>query len=308
MIILEGPNATGKSTLASLLCRDLNLKYYKVKITKETASKLDFKWYVEETQKLSQNYLVDRWHLGQVVYPQLYKDGRVPLTIGQQHLLERILMVKGTLLIRCSASRKFMKHVYDTRGEKDLSFSESARECKLFDYAYNRSILPKLIYSPEFTDQQLDHFRVQVVRKIQHDKNKWSEIYRFKGTGNINHPVMLVGDCFNKNESLKNYAFSSIKGCSEFLHKTLSITKNPSVFYITNAHKTLYTAIDIQLLFQELDLFQPRSIIALGQIASELLKKAKIQHKTVPHPQFVKRFKHNKIKQYAKLIDKSSRR
>jgi adenylate kinase family enzyme len=154
MIIIEGANGVGKSTLIKKLIEQLpELEYYKVALTKETAKQLNFKWYLKQTQLLKRNYIVDRWHLGQIVYPQLYKDGRKPLKLKEQYLLEQILLNIGTILVYCYASEGFIKNVYNTRGKQWQTISMIKPELQLFSSAISTSIMPIIHYSPEMPNE-----------------------------------------------------------------------------------------------------------------------------------------------------------
>lgn len=138
IIIIEGPNGVGKTTLCNTLLKEYNLKYIKLPIPKNGV--YDYiKWSIQLN-----NCLIDRFHLGEYVYPILMKDGRIPLTIWQQHLVEYILKLKNTILIYCNTDYNFKLFTFKTRGEDFVNESQIIEESNLFDITFNNSILNKI--------------------------------------------------------------------------------------------------------------------------------------------------------------------
>jgi deoxyadenosine/deoxycytidine kinase len=87
VLILEGPNGCAKTTLAKQLAAFFELPYVK----ESKPDQPGFQYYLERAKELGPCVL-DRFHLGERVYPQLKNDGRVPLERWQQHEIERVLL------------------------------------------------------------------------------------------------------------------------------------------------------------------------------------------------------------------------
>ncbi len=308
MIIVEGANGTGKSTLSKILMKELGLRYHKEQLTRESVKKLTFEKYVHDANLLDQDLLLDRFHLGQYVYPKVYKDGREPLSAVEQQTVERILMNRGAILIYCDASYDFIKRTYDTRGETMQTLKEVDKECKYFNETYSRSIMTKFYFCPEWSKKKQEEIIQNIIEIYKIHQLYAEKLKQFKGCGDIfNAPVALIGEQFNCKGPYHKHAFGWHSGSSKFLHQTLAFTSNPKHYYLTNAIKTNDENKNVELLIKELSIIQPKIIIALGRKASYILKLADISHEYVPHPQFIKRFKYSQIEIYAEIIDRLSK-
>lgn len=144
IIVIEGCDGTSKTTLAHKLALELNLKY-----TKENKPLYDgFNYYLDRSldTNLDSNIL-DRFHLGEYVYPQIkLQENRKPLTFEQIHLIENVLLSKGTILILADTSKDFILNTFRTRGEEYVFENEVDQIVQLFNEVYDKSILPKIKY------------------------------------------------------------------------------------------------------------------------------------------------------------------
>lgn len=144
MIIIEGCDGTGKSTLAHKLALELSLEY-----TKENKPLYDgFNYYLDRSLDTNlDNNILDRFHLGEYVYPQIkIQENRKPLTFPQIHLIENVLLSKGTILILADTSKDFILNTFRTRGEEYVFENEVDKIVELFNEVYEQSLLPKIKY------------------------------------------------------------------------------------------------------------------------------------------------------------------
>lgn len=301
MIIIEGQNGTGKTTLCKELEKRFNLQYLKIiKNAQADISKLNYKFYIENSIKLPQNTLFDRFHFGEIVYPILKNDGRKQLESYQQHAIERILNNRGALVIWCQASREFIKKSFKIRGEDFIEFSQSDYEFELFNKAYNNSIMTKLIYSPEFSTIEKEEFFKCAKILYQNLQKDAAILAKYKSSGKVvKNLIMFIGDKFNENVALPNqHAFSDYKGSSDYLHQALELSGYASQFYLTNSNKPE------NLFLEEYYNLSPSILISLGKPPSDFLNKIGIPHKSIVHPQYYKRFINSKPIYYGNLIRK----
>jgi len=141
IIIIEGPNMTTKSSLVKKLSKSFNLK-----IIKESKPPIrdGFEYYIKRISELEDNIVLDRFHLGEYVYPILMKDDRKPLAHNEQNYLENLLIKKKAILIKLDATQEFKERIFDTRGEDFIKKDMIKEESLLFNVAYERSIMKKV--------------------------------------------------------------------------------------------------------------------------------------------------------------------
>jgi thymidylate kinase len=164
IIIFEGPNGSCKTTLAKKVSEIFNLQY--IKESKPTED--GFTYYIKKALERN-NCVLDRFHLGEFVYPRLKNDGRKLLEYWQIQLIDRILLSKNCLLVYCNTDYEFKKNVFLTRGEEYVKVEEIEKESALFDDIFNNSILNKIIYNINNNDQ--DKVIEQIVNFIDNKKD-----------------------------------------------------------------------------------------------------------------------------------------
>ncbi len=296
MVIIEGCDAVGKSTLAKWLAKELGYDYFK-----DSFHKLGTKYYIGNALKKPFNIVSDRFHLGEYVYPTVKQDGRVPMPVWHQLMVERILLTKTTVLILCETDIETIWHNFDTRGEDFITKEQAVDVVRLFNERFDVSILPKIKFNYKLNDQNdlLKFIKSNFQRYI----NGSLIADQMESTGETNSPdVMLVGEGYNARKIGKApRAFSHLSASSAYLHEALANNQDVS-YYITNAGKTGDPIENKILLLDEIDRVGPKKIIALGNVASKLLKQLNIDHETTVHPSYQRRFKHSQINEYSKTL------
>lgn len=294
MIIVEGTDGVGKTTLCKKIANKLHLKY--VKIPRHTGDpEVDgFKFYMQQVEELPVACVVDRFHLGEYVYPRLYKnDLREPLTIWQLHAIERTLMARGAMLIYVSAKPEWIIENKLQRGENCVDLfleQELFAQCVSSSLLFTKHYLPDLYHNDNvFLDFLTKH--EQIKRQLAIDR------FSYLSTGSIQNPIVLVGDQVKPKYNTK-LAFNAWAGGSAYLHEALSIAGFNYNWYLTNsAGKTPET------LRTEIASLQPLKVIALGTKATACLQDALIPHVNFEHPTHHKRFNHNVYNYAHKLQD-----
>lgn len=112
--------------------------------------------------------------------------------------------------------------------------------------------------------------------------------------------IVLIGDRPGPGTPLheKRIPFGTDKYCSGWLNKQLTIPE-AELRWLNSANFE-----GVETPFEELQKLLPaRSVIALGNNASKWLRKHKVEHHLVPHPQFWKRFKHHEPYPLIKLLN-----
>jgi broad-specificity NMP kinase len=129
--IIEGVDGTGKTTYAKRLAKQTNAKYLHAdKPTKQL-------WYKEYLSPLkSQNMVLDRWHLGELVWPIVY-DRKSLFNEDSFDLCNWTMAKLGTRLILLTRSDDDIADELLKRGEdKEVEFVLHAKE--LFLQAFSK--------------------------------------------------------------------------------------------------------------------------------------------------------------------------
>lgn len=296
MIIVEGADGTGKTTLCKKIAEKLNIQYLKIPRHKGDKEVNGFKFYMEQAELLPDNCVVDRFHIGEMVYPRLYSnDLRVPLKLWQQHAIERVLKIRGTILVHVMANYDFMEYNYRQR-EENFSFPDCVNECEWFsENIFNSILLTKTFIT---THTQPDKFINFLGRFHEILQQHVTPLKQYNSTGGVKYPIMIVGDKLNKKYGTK-YCFNAWTGSSAYLQQALDIAGCKSNYYLTNANKGNNN--DIGDLLKENFHINPICRIALGLNASKILNSAGLKHTMIEHPAYHQRFKHD-VYDYAHQI------
>lgn len=298
MIIVEGIDGSGKTRAAQAIAKHLGMTY-----THEKAQKEGFYRYVKLALTANYKYVSDRFHLSEGVYPIVKQDGRLPMLLWQQHMVERVLQRMGCMLVFCHVNQRKVEQVFRERGEGFVT----AADIPLLDAIYLNvvrcGLLPTYTYDFTLTEERhmldvvsTEYNKLQIMVKEQ------------EGLGGIGTPdwgcTLLVGDQHIRGLTPEDptYApFSEPNGSSLYLHQALQLSGRRD-FHITNATKYGSPGKDLDALHQEVALLKPRRIVALGNRASQVLVKAGICHEQIEHPSARKRFKYEQITHYAERL------
>jgi len=317
-IIIEGPNLSGKSTLSKALSERLGIP-----VVHNSKPEDGFRDNLKFSMENKENIILDRHHLGEVVYPALKRDGRQPLELWEQHMIERVLESKGTILILCSADLQFRLQKFDERGEDFVTKNELKDEGDLFEDAFNRSLLSnKFDYRLPFTDEdKTERFLDFIEERYNYLLEISEEFEEYEHQGYLpsdpySEPTaVIIGDSYGDKTSVGSgtkRAFVSPIGSSRHLAQALAMIHRPTdKLYITNAWKYIDNReVSRQTLVEELYFVGASKcpIIVLGYEAKKALDGINtdglFSHYTfVNHPQFEFRFKNKEIGRYAKALD-----
>lgn len=295
LIILEGPDCVGKSTLASKFEAWLPWQAPLARRLKASppgdVHPLDA--YVAPLLDFGPNDLIicDRWHFGEVVYP-IVMERPTKMTRWIFDYIELFLQSRGALTVVMHESTEELLRRYRERGDDYVSEAELAYSATV--YRLNEHLLRTRHVSP--ADIQLTAtLREQDVHHMRGSYTTW--------VGNALPDVLLMGDTRNcDGQTCKHKtrhhpagpAFMPYPATSgEFLFRALNPL--PADVAVANA-----CDVDPPLELWQ-DLGEP-AIVALGKQASARLDENSIPHATVPHPQYVRRFHHGACAEYGRLI------
>lgn len=122
IIIIEGPDCAGKTSLSKHIQEQFKIKSFKESLSYSDRLKPEYDGF-EHYKKLSTDFInandhcvIDRFHIGEAVNPIIRKDGRRPLDVSCLQEIEDIL-VKKAILINCAPSKEFIEKTFKERGE-----------------------------------------------------------------------------------------------------------------------------------------------------------------------------------------------
>ena len=154
IIIVEGTDGTGKSTLCKKIAEQYNISYYKEKLSYEERLSSDYDGFTHYFKLVNMIYhskekmVCDRLHLGEFVNPIIYKDGRKPLTIKEISEIEFPIQDEA-ILISTTSSDNFIRNSLSVRGD-DVAKVENIKYMKfLYEHVSQlSSIKNKINWDP----------------------------------------------------------------------------------------------------------------------------------------------------------------
>lgn len=279
MFILEGCDGTGKTTLAQSICSLTGAVYLHEGPPPRGQSA--YQYYLKKAYEIPLNAVLDRYHLGQVVYPPVMSGGTEQgLERWQQQHIERVLMARGAVLIHCSSDQASIEHVFNERGEDYVSHSQITEITSRFSNAVDRSILESYYFN-YVNLLETSTVLMQLTTQSEISKALQNEVAkrrlalfrdsRFKGIGCMDaeaQPIMLV---------------SKMADDLTYLHKALASLPpwRAKRYYITPFNKGPHIRENITALKGEISTVKPEAIVALGRTASKALEYSYISHTTV---------------------------
>ena len=135
IVIFECPDGAGKTTLAEQVAEATGAVYIH-------ACEPERHPLVEYTAPLDlkKDYVLDRWHLGEIVYGPLYRGGS-GLTAEQFWAVEQYLDERGAIVVLCNGRTEELVTRLRARGEDPVAMKLST-EASEFTKVSRRSILP----------------------------------------------------------------------------------------------------------------------------------------------------------------------
>lgn len=307
LIILEGPDGAGKSTLAQKLAAQLGRTTSdKVEVWhrgRPTSHPLDeyLRPLYDYRPGAGYHLILDRWHWGEVVYPTVL-NRRTDQDTAVFWAIEAYLRRLGALVISCDRNHTFeYQVVYRERaldGTPDTwQITNLQRIRDEFTRMIYRSALPSWAYVPSDDDEAAGI--LESARHYEENARLLNDFVTYVGP--LRPHTLLLGDVRNLQPSdpPSSPAFVPTKSSSgHYLLKSLaSLTSRDWLRGVGIAN-----ACDVDSVsFLNAALGHPQ-LVALGQNAARKLNDLKLPHGVVPHPQYVRRFHHSMSHEYGWLI------
>lgn len=290
MIILEGPNKAGKSTLAARMKKEWGVKVLYMRDFDTPAHV----WMSSLAQLSGKGLcLTDRCWITELVYhrpARLRLDQLYYLSLRTQAVSLQIILPPWKVLKERGMDDKEVYHRY-----KHLKLDVLKVGLLDADNVSVHDFLPKVLYSTEglmYLDRKLEE------RVASYQLSGWA------GVGSLHPKVLFIGDRVNPHVSKARAALPFVpvgrQSCGAYLMRVLyHAGLCPRDVHIHNALTPTGQPYDLRLV----DFLKPRVVVALGDVAHEAVCGLKYPVTKLPHPQFLRRFHTGEEVEWARILD-----
>ena len=309
LIVLEGPDGVGKSTLARQLHDVIQLVDPRSTVVSmhkgpPTSHPLDEYLLPLLNYRPGTNvhYVLDRWHWGEFVYPQLL-GRKTQLDAASWWYLNQYVRRLGGVVVLCHASTESVIAEHTARGET-MHAADHEVATKLFVEASHQAAVAQLTHRWE-TDDRYTNVR-EIVRVAQLWESYVTPLAhyvtyvgavrpRYLLLGDVRHGVDRIEQIISRTD--RRPAFMPYNATSgQWLLNALTRSTD------LRASTAIANARDVDDVFQLWrDLGKPK-IATLGKQAHSELQPYNLPHGRAPHPQFGRRFYHHHQDSYVAAL------
>lgn len=327
MIIVEGPDNSGKSTLIKqLLELDPGLRILKRKKFDRHKDQTIGTSYLEELipkdgDRVSHGYAIaDRFFASECIYGTLFRNG-CRMTASEHRAVRNLLVSYGTVLVYCRPPRESIEKTWNERPQlydRDPLRIYNEYEERLYDIFKGAD---QASFNYDWTHRSAYDMRSNIISTHQNIFNDQKEALTWwsahpQGIGQLRDPdVVFIGEELGPRAVVPVPFVSG--PAADFLTKSIMklcrvIGDYDSEFYYTNADKGLSN--NAAALRHELsNLGSARAIVTLGNVAGEMFEfirptlpsyQQDAKWVTMPHPMYWRRFRWKQRHEYAEMLVK----
>lgn len=312
LILLEGVDGGGKSTLAGRIADTFTfltedepeppvlIRIHKGKPTPHLDAFQEYELPLEQfdlrdlVRSKRDLVIMDRWHAGEQPYGTLYRGHSRLNNTGLLHV-EMTLETFGAVKVLVQPEDvDIVKMRLRERGEDFLQPEHVDQVHRWYEDHRNR-------YGYTRGTGAAPSELIQIAKDRALGDDPMAPL-SWPGYVGARHPrLLLVGDQRNDGprsrlEFPRAFTPWDNAGSAKYLMNTLLLAGMYRGVGIVNAHEA---GVDLSLV----DKMDPRpAVVALGRLASKTLTDLGVEHETVPHPQWVKRFRNKQMGWYAQEI------
>lgn len=309
LIIVEGPECSGKSTLIAMIEAVIKHAEPNSNVTvlhRGRPSEHPLDEYVMPLLNyrpgLDQHIICDRWHVGEMVYPGVYNRATA-MSVDVTAYIELFLRSRGAFLVHCTGSVAHLRDCAEARNWPDEQIELIETTVLEFEQMTYMSMLPSM--TVDATNPAATHVmgNVREIIALATDED-WNveQLNPFVTyVGNEAPDLLLFGDRRGpSNWPLAQYgnqpAFMPYGSSSgRYLMETLTSRRPMPRVGLANA----CDVDDPMALYQALN--QPL-VVALGRKARQRLDDCNVPHDSTYHPQYWRRFHHDNRRDYLDKI------
>lgn len=301
VIVLEGPDCAGKSTLAEFLHLQWGAKVmhqsYKFKDRMHQYHTAVLERVLKEREK--QPVIVDRWWPSEAIYADAFRGGTKWPMMGR--MLDRVAIQHGFIYVSCLPASDPQRHLAmfneraEAGGELFTTMGEVANMYRLWDDRMRRRL--DTAHYDMFTDgQDLSGFAQRLedlhVTLMDQTPGWWRRCPTRQWSGQGQSPdVLIVGEKSNPKGRHLAWPFFEHANSSLWLTQLLANIglKEERLAWVNAIDSRDW--VDTLLLSRIVDEIGPRTIVALGTKARMALNTIDAEHWHLPHPAYVRRFR-----------------
>lgn len=296
LIILEGPDGAGKTTLAHEIVRYVGIEHkhtlevwHRGPATQHPLDEYELPL-VDYRPGMSRHVICDRWHLGEAIYPTiLARETRWDVAVARH--IDLFLKSRGAYVVGMTAPTDELVTRLINRGDDLIEPSQLTA----ISYAYR--MLRDEFHVSNFMEPSGIITPRYVVGHAYPHQQPCIALNRFETYVGTPHPRrLLLGE-------IRAKLLPTRRGMPAFA--PYPATSGHYLLTHLNAPRLdvgLANACDVDnplLLWKALN--RP-PVVALGRRAHTQLRDMDVPHATVPHPQYIRRFHHKGGPAYADLI------
>lgn len=313
LIILEGPDCAGKTTLANRLVDALRVGNPADQVTyhhSDVPTRHPVDEYVapllDYRPGTGQHVVCDRWHVGETVYPAV--TGRVTRqTPAVAAYVELFLRSRGAIMVYCTASDEHLAACGVARDDEPDVIGRITATTRAFERTVADSLVPTVtanVSDPAASDAALV---VNLALGFGNDE-EWHAEHLAPFTTYVGSPrprLLLFGDRRGPaRKPLADYgrwpAFVPRGATSgDYLLTTLTGTRlRVPTHGLTLGDVGLANACDVDDVRDLWDVLERPPVVGLGRNAQAALRRADVPHREASHPQHQRRFLHHRRDDY----------
>jgi gluconate kinase len=319
-IVIEGTDASGKTSLIAAVEKELATRFPDVQISmfhKGKPEELTRRWVLNdyvlsiEKRNVQRSLLLsDRWHWGEVTYAPKYRpktnnDGYGLLTKAGWRWTELFLQSRGAMQVWLYQPLDVIQRRLSARGDEFVQVEDLKEILAQYEIASKESMIQMKMSPDADSIDEIPEYARRIVDTALLAESSVSHLEFFpQYIGNPKPSVLLVGDRHNatkRHGHETDLAFMPVDGNSgEYLLSAL-----PDEFWKTvgivniNDHKDSFASLWAML--------GHPLIIALGRQAEKTLALLPIDeeyYRVLPHPQYVRRFFNTRKEEYGEAISR----
>jgi hypothetical protein len=312
LIIIEGVDGVGKTTLANKL-RDQLLTEYGGDVTMRKCGPLrrdPLEEYVLDIEpyhaSMEQHIIYDRHYVGELVYGPIYR-GASRIDAAMRRYIELVLQARGAVLVVMHPGEGWQTHdtsrrvpSFDVNGTEAALHDRARRAANMFLVATEErpsgasALHPWHLY--DFADD--DDAAAIINGAVGRTNIAMESTSRFSMIGNSTDfcTYLLLGDTRGPKQLSVDFTscFVPYPNTSGYYLIRAIPEEFDGTYAVTNASE-----VNVGKLWNRLG--RPETV-ALGSKPAAFANLAGVPHGRVPHPQYVRRFHHHKIEEYGEQI------